>query len=299
MVKRGVDLVFAAVLLLVTLPVLLLSALLIGITSPGPILFRQTRMGRDFRPFQILKFRTMAHAEGGLAYTLGPDPRITPIGKWLRRTKIDEMPQLWNVLRGEMSMVGPRPVLPELTVEFRSEYLSLLRWRPGLTDPASLKYSQEVMLLASAPDPMAFFKQVVTPDKLVISLAYAERATVWSDLGTILMTGAICFVPALSALYGAVPDPVRGKAMEIETKAVTVAARLPALTVTPSTFVSPYLRPSVGADDDCIFAHSLVEMEAAEEQLTKMSPWPWIPLPEIRSGQQSASRNSNRSASRL
>ena len=122
MVKRSFDIAISATLLLFALPILVLAALLIRFTSPGPVLFRQTRMGRGFQTFEILKLRTMAHAEGGLAYTLGPDPRITPVGALLRRSKLDELPQLWNVIRGQMSLVGPRPVVPALTYEFREEY---------------------------------------------------------------------------------------------------------------------------------------------------------------------------------
>jgi lipopolysaccharide/colanic/teichoic acid biosynthesis glycosyltransferase len=203
--KRCVDVLISVVLLLGTLPILALAALLIYITSPGPILFRQTRMGRGFRPFRIIKLRSMAHAKPGLAYTLGADPRITWIGKWLRRSKVDELPQLWNVLRGEMSLVGPRPVLPELTYEFRSSYRQLLTVRPGLTDPASLKYSQEAKLLSTAREPMHFFKTVVTPDKLRISIQYLETATVVSDSFIMVMTAAICVFPSLSSLYGQLP----------------------------------------------------------------------------------------------
>lgn len=205
MIKRSADIVFAAILLLLTLPVLLLAALLIRISSPGPVLFRQQRMGRGFRPFEILKFRTMAHAEAGLAYTLGPDPRITPVGRLLRRMKLDELPQLWNVMRGEMSMVGPRPVLPELACEFHVHYTLLLRERPGLTDPASIKYSQEARLLATVHDPMRYFKTVVTPDKIRISLEYMDRATFWTDGATIAMTALVCCVPSLSRLNGELP----------------------------------------------------------------------------------------------
>src|ERR1700678_2759666 len=117
-VKRLVDIAVSLALLLIASPVLALAALIILFTSPGPVLFRQVRMGCGFQPFEILKLRTMVHAQAGLAYTLGPDPRITPFGGLLRRTKLDELPQLWNVLWGEMSLVGPRPVIPELTREF-------------------------------------------------------------------------------------------------------------------------------------------------------------------------------------
>jgi lipopolysaccharide/colanic/teichoic acid biosynthesis glycosyltransferase len=203
--KRALDVLVSACLLIASSPVLVLSAILIRLTSPGPVLFRQSRMGRDFKTFQIVKLRTMAYEAGGSAYTLGHDPRITPIGQWLRRTKIDELPQLWNVLRGEMSLVGPRPVIPELTREFYSEYSILLRARPGLTDPASLKYSQEASLLQTVPEPLKFFKAVVTPDKLAISLDYMAQATLWTDLKTIAMTGVICCYPAMNRFYGSTP----------------------------------------------------------------------------------------------
>jgi lipopolysaccharide/colanic/teichoic acid biosynthesis glycosyltransferase len=208
MVKRGVDILLSAVLLLLVSPILLLSAAIVAITSPGPVIFQQTRIGRGFRPFTLFKLRTMAHNAPGLEYTLGDDPRITPFGRWLRSTKIDELPQLWNVLRGEMSLVGPRPVIPGLTEEFRIHYRLLLRGRPGLTDPASLKYRQETKLLQQATDREEFFKFVVTPDKINISLAYMEAATMWTDLGLLLMTAAVCMIPSLSRLYGRAPRPL-------------------------------------------------------------------------------------------
>lgn len=180
--KRCLDVLCAFCLLLLAFPALVLCAVLIRLDSKGPILFRQTRMGRHFRPFQIIKLRTMAHRVPGAAYTLGADPRITPAGRWMRKYKLDELPQLWNVLCGEMSMVGPRPVIPELTHEFRSHYERLLAVRPGLTDPAALKYHRETELLAAVPDPLRHFKTVVTPDKVHLSAAYLDRATVWSDL---------------------------------------------------------------------------------------------------------------------
>ena len=208
--KRTIDISISAAVLLLVSPVVLVSILIIRLTSPGPAIFSQTRAGRGFRTFQIFKLRTMTYADAGLSYTLGPDPRITPFGRWLRRTKIDELPQLWNVLRGDMSLVGPRPVLPELVAEFRPQYSVLLQVRPGLTDPASLKYSQEADLLASDRDPMEFFKTVVTPDKVRISEEYLRRATPWTDVLTIGMTLLVCLFPAMSRLYGALPE-ARGK----------------------------------------------------------------------------------------
>jgi lipopolysaccharide/colanic/teichoic acid biosynthesis glycosyltransferase len=204
--KRALDVVISAFLLLLVSPILFLACMVIRLTSPGPIFFRQMRMGQNFRPFSIFKLRSMSHSQPGMEYTLGTDPRITRFGQWLRHSKIDELPQLWNVLRGDMSLVGPRPVLPQLTAEFCSAYTLLLRSRPGLTDPASLKYCREAALLATAADPMRFFKTVVTPDKICISLEYQERANLWTDCVTLAMTAVVCAVPSLSRLYGEPPS---------------------------------------------------------------------------------------------
>jgi len=279
-VKRIVDIVVSAVLLLLALPALLIAALLIVLTSPGPVLFRQERMGRGFQTFEILKLRTMAHAAAGLAYTLGPDPRITPIGAWLRRTKLDELPQFWNVLRGEMSLVGPRPVIPELTDEFREYYAYLLRARPGLTDPASLKYSQETSLLAKAADPMRFFKNVVTPDKLRISFEYMNRANLWSDSVTLAMTAVICCFPSLSRVYGKPP------AIGRESQAVELPE-------------SPWVASFAPAVDEAAFSPQLAYLEAGVEGASRRDALPWIPLPSTNFGLQSASSGAKEGASQL
>jgi lipopolysaccharide/colanic/teichoic acid biosynthesis glycosyltransferase len=193
--KRSVDIALAGLLLTVTFPVLAIASIIVKLDSEGPVIFRQVRMGRRFRHFQLLKLRTMRSCSPGLAYTLGEDPRITRAGRWLRWFKFDELPQLWNVLRGDMSLVGPRPVVPELTMEFKHAYDLLLEVRPGLTDPATLKYCRESELLALVPDPLSFFKTVVTPDKIRISRAYLERASVWSDLGVMVGT-AFALIPS-------------------------------------------------------------------------------------------------------
>jgi lipopolysaccharide/colanic/teichoic acid biosynthesis glycosyltransferase len=261
-VKRFLDVSVASFLLLLALPLLLLAAVLVLVSSPGPVLFRQVRMGKDYRPFEILKLRTMRHGVDGLAYTLGRDPRITPIGELLRRTKLDELPQLWNVIRGDMSLVGPRPVLPELTYEFREFYIYLLRTRPGLTDPASLKYSQETRLLGQAEDAMEFFKAVVTPDKIRMSLKYMDRATLWTDLEMMAMTAAVCCFPALSRRYGEMPEvpaPVQAR------------PRVPALVG---------LATDAPAMDGSIFSHRLAALEAEVQEPVKPGELPWIRLPD-------------------
>lgn len=257
MAKRLVDIVLSAALLLIALPALLPAALMILITSPGPVIFRQQRMGRGFQLFEILKLRTMNSTKSGSRYTLGQDPRITRVGRLLRRTKLDEFPQLWNVLRGEMSLVGPRPVLPELTDEFHEYYTFLLRARPGLTDPASLKYSQETRLLERVPNPMQFFKTVVTPDKVRMSLEYMTHANLWTDCVVLAHTAAICCFPALSRIYG----------------------ELPAIAGKPEPrLLFENAAPTRPVTDRGIFAYDLAYQEAAAEEMSQIGILPWIPL---------------------
>jgi lipopolysaccharide/colanic/teichoic acid biosynthesis glycosyltransferase len=286
-VKRFVDIAVSAVLLLIASPVLALAALMILLTSPGPILFRQVRTGRGFQPFEILKLRTMAHAEAGLAFTLGPDPRITPIGKLLRRTKIDELPQLWNVLCGDMSLVGPRPVLPELTQEFQEYYAFLLRGRPGLTDPASLKYSQETLLLARAPDPMYFFKTVVTPDKIRLSFEYMVQANLWTDIVTLAMTGLICCFPEMSRVYGEVPNVLIDQIDHTDRIDQVVPQPERGILATRATA------------NECIFAHELAYLDATVEEGLQLDGLPWILLQNPDFISRSALSRSKESASLL
>ena len=182
MLKRSVDFILAGLLLVIALPLLAVAAIIIKWDSEGPVIFRQVRMGRRFQSFYLLKLRTMRPSLDGPDYTLGADARITGPGRWLRRFKLDELPQLWNVLRGDMSLVGPRPVIPQLTAEFSQAYARILQVRPGLTDPATVKYCREEEILVQVPEPMDYFKRVVTPDKLRISQDYIERASLWSDL---------------------------------------------------------------------------------------------------------------------
>jgi len=173
---------------------LLLSPLLLGVAvwvrldSPGPALFRQTRVGRHGAPFTIHKFRTM-RVEAGAAITVGADPRITRSGRLLRQAKLDELPQLWDVLRGAMSFVGPRPELPRYVelypAEIRERVLSV---RPGITDPASLAFSHEAELLAAAADPEREYREVILPAKLRLSAGYAASASLATDLRLILRT---------------------------------------------------------------------------------------------------------------
>jgi lipopolysaccharide/colanic/teichoic acid biosynthesis glycosyltransferase len=197
--RRLLDVTVAGMLLLVLAPLLGVLALLVRAASTGPALFRQIRVGRNGRPFVLLKLRTMRADAPGPAITSGGDPRITRLGAWLRRTKLDELPQLWNVLRGDMSLVGPRPEVPHYVALYTPAQRAVLRVRPGLTDPASLAWANEAATLATFPEPHRAYADAVLPRKLALSLAYLERRSVWSDLAVVLRTVAHVARAALPA----------------------------------------------------------------------------------------------------
>lgn len=193
--KRVFDLLVAFGVLLTLSPVLAAVALWIKLDSSGPVLFRQQRVGWCGRPFYILKFRTMrnAAADEGPRITVGADPRITQAGAFLRRFKIDEFPQFVNVLRGEMSVVGPRPELPHYVALYTpAQKRIVLSVRPGITDPASLVFKDESTLLAEADDPEAFYVAVVMPAKLEHAVHYVTTRSLLKDIKIVLRTpGAI------------------------------------------------------------------------------------------------------------
>jgi lipopolysaccharide/colanic/teichoic acid biosynthesis glycosyltransferase len=186
--KRTLDISLASLMLITVLPLLAAAAVAIKLDSEGPVLFLQERMGRRFKRFKIWKLRTMHVCSQGPAFTLCEDPRITGTGRWLRRLKIDELPQLWNVVRGQMSLVGPRPMIPELVLRYRRDYWRLLDVRPGLMDPATLKYCREEVSLVLVADPQRYLRNVLMPDKVRLSKAYLDRANFWSDLGVLTAT---------------------------------------------------------------------------------------------------------------
>ncbi len=187
--KRLLDLVGASLALLLLSPLLLVLALLIKVDSPGPVFFRQERVGRRGVPFRIHKFRTMVHGAAGLQITVGRDPRITRVGGWLRRTRLDELPQFIDVLLGRMSLVGPRPEVPRYVAHYPAALRErALAVRPGITDPASLAYIDEAALLARASDPEHEYIHHILPAKLQCAVDYAETATVWTDLRVLLRT---------------------------------------------------------------------------------------------------------------
>ncbi len=190
MLKRALDIFAAGIGLLVLLPLLLLTAIMVKLTSHGPALFRQERIGRSEKPFFILKFRSMvadAPNRGG-QLTHGADPRITTIGRLIRKTKIDELPQLFNVLRGEMSLVGPRPEVRKYVDMFAEDYKEILRVRPGITDLASVKYRDEAAILGAAADPEREYVERVLPEKIRLAREYVKRQSLLLDLGIIFGT---------------------------------------------------------------------------------------------------------------
>jgi len=186
--KRIFDIHAALAGLIVLSPLLLLISLLILISMPGPVFFRQQRVGRQGRLFTIYKFRSMRLGHGGNSITVKGESRITPLGAWLRKFKIDELPELWNVLRGDMSFVGPRPDVPGYADQLQGPQRLILSVRPGLTGAASLIYNNEEELLARQPDPVWYNNHVLYPDKVRIDLAWIQHRTFLLDLKIILFT---------------------------------------------------------------------------------------------------------------
>lgn len=197
--RRVAERAAAALALLACLPILLMLAFLILLTSPGPVLFRQERVGQGGRRFILLKLRTMVADAGsrGAHVTARTDPRITSVGRFLRRFKLDEVPQLWNVVRGELSWVGPRPEVPCYVESENPRWQEVLRVRPGLTDPVTLALRDEEALLAAAPgDPEHFYRDRLLPYKLEGYCSYLRRRTPASDLGVLLRTLLAVLSPA-------------------------------------------------------------------------------------------------------
>jgi len=189
--KRCIDLVVAIVLLLVLSPVLAVAAIAVKCSGSGPIFFRQVRVGRGGKPFDILKFRTMRTTRSpGPLITGAGDPRVTRVGRVLRRWKVDELPQLVNVLRGEMSFVGPRPEVPRYVNMFAEQYRELLAVRPGITDIASMAFRDEETLLGRSSNPEDLYVREILPRKLALSHAYVRRRSFGMDLRLIARTVA-------------------------------------------------------------------------------------------------------------
>ncbi len=186
--KRAFDIIASVLGLLLLAPVLLIIGLLILLRMPGPVFFCQKRAGRYGKPFTIYKFRTMKPDHGGGTVSVKGEARITPLGAKLRKYKLDELPELWNVLMGDMSFVGPRPDMPEYLMKLTGEEKLIMELRPGITGPASLKYAREEELLTEVEDPKKYNDEVLWPDKVRLNLEYYYSRNFFLDVKIILLT---------------------------------------------------------------------------------------------------------------
>lgn len=189
--KRIFDIVCSMFGLIVLSPFFLIASLAVGFTSPGGVFFCQERIGLEGKPFTIYKFRTMRKDNTGLKITTAGDSRITPVGRLLRKTKLDELPQLWNVLRGDMSFVGPRPEVREYTDLYTEEQRQIFLVRPGITGVASIRFRNENDLLMESDDPNRTYIEEIMPEKIRLDLTYLPHAGVLTDIKLILETLAV------------------------------------------------------------------------------------------------------------
>ncbi len=193
--KRVFDLFQALVLLVLLSPLFLIIAICIKVNSKGPVFFRQERIGRGFRPFSIYKFRTMYADAEGPGVTLPDDHRVTKVGRRLRRYKIDELPQLFNILRGEMSFIGPRPELKRYVMRYSDRYNKILSVRPGLSDPVSLAFRHETEMLRRLPagENEENYLSELLPRKMKMSEEYVDRMSLTGDLKVMLRSALAIF----------------------------------------------------------------------------------------------------------
>ncbi len=186
--KRLTDIILSIVGFIFLFPLFLLIGVLIRIKMGKPIFFTQLRVGRGGKLFLLYKFRTMINGQDGSTLSIKGEKRITPLGSFLRKYKLDELPELWNILKGDMSFVGPRPDVPGYYDKLEGEDRKILQLRPGLTGPASLKYINEEELLAEVSDPKWYNDNVIFPDKVRINRLYMENWSFWLDLRIIYHT---------------------------------------------------------------------------------------------------------------
>ncbi len=215
-IPRPIEAALAGVGLVVVSPLLAAVALVVRLSSPGPVLFRQERVGRRGARFTLVKFRTMRVNDASLQVTAVGDSRITRVGRWLRKLKLDELPELWNVLCGDMSLVGPRPEVPRYVDESDSLWRQVLRVRPGITDPVTIRLRNEEELIAASPeDREHFYLKTLQRYKLAGYLEYLRERSFWSDVGVLLQTGLVVLVPSTAR-----PPSVD----EVATKAAALAS---------------------------------------------------------------------------
>lgn len=187
-IKRILDISFSMIGLIVLAPFIIIISILVKLKMPGPIFFCQKRIGQNGNPFLMCKFRTMKVDHGGSSISVKGESRITPLGSVLRKYKLDELPELFNIIKGDMSLVGPRPDVPGYADLLLGEDRLILKLRPGLTGPASLKYSNEEELLANQLDAKNYNDTVIFPDKVRINLNYYKHRSLLLDLKIILYT---------------------------------------------------------------------------------------------------------------
>jgi lipopolysaccharide/colanic/teichoic acid biosynthesis glycosyltransferase len=187
--RRLLDFVVAAVLLLLLLPVILVAMVLIKLDSPGPIFYRGRRVGYKGEDLRMLKFRKMNDGASGAKITAGKDHRLTRVGVWLTRLKIDEIPQLWHVLKGEMSLVGPRPEDPEFVAMMQADYELILEVRPGVTGYSQIAFAEEIDIL-DPENPLAHYVDRLLPQKLGLDKMYARECSTWLNLRILAWTAA-------------------------------------------------------------------------------------------------------------
>ncbi|MCC6862440.1 MAG: sugar transferase [Bryobacterales bacterium] len=192
---RVVDVAVALAGFTVLAPLLLLIAAAVLLTGGPPVLFRQVRVGRSGVPFRLLKFRSMRQGQAGAQITAGGDRRVTGLGRILRKYKLDELPQLWNVLAGEMSLIGPRPEVPAFVDASSPVWREVLSVRPGITDLASLVYRHEERLLSEARDPETYYRTAILPDKLALNVQYLRMRSPRRDARIVAMTLAASLFP--------------------------------------------------------------------------------------------------------
>lgn len=195
--KRVFDLLFSSIGLFLLQPLFVVTAIMIKVDSAGPVFFRQERIGKNFRRFMIYKFRTMVvNAEKkGLRITSGGDHRVTKVGRILRKFKIDELPQLYNVLKGDMSLVGPRPEVEEYVILYEEDYREILKRRPGITDVSSIIFREEEAVLQNQVDPEGYYKKILLPEKIRLAKEYIQKSSFSYDLKLVLNTLHRIFYP--------------------------------------------------------------------------------------------------------
>jgi lipopolysaccharide/colanic/teichoic acid biosynthesis glycosyltransferase len=229
MAKRLLDVALAALALLVTAPLVALAAVGIRLSSPGPVLYRAERVGRDRRPFIMFKLRTMhlRRRADSSRITGADDPRVFPFGAWLRAVKLDELPQLWNVLRGEMSLVGPRPEDPAIvTGRYTALGLETLAVRPGLASPGSIYSSTHGAALLAGTDPEAAYAARLLPLKLALDVVYVRRASLWYDARIVARTLWVIVSTLLGRRrFADPPELAEGRRLLAENGVATRASR--------------------------------------------------------------------------